>query len=239
MRIFLTNDPEPILRRRPDLHVYQPEIAMPLTLPQWPDPHTSEGAAFFASARKFHALYRGAGFDNPFAFGMIAEAEAESSFDCNALGDYVDMNGARLPWSAHPTGTPTSFGAHQRKVARTNAVRDGRRDAAGKVVTPGLGFDIAELARAGRNTIENEVQATLWELHAYPSYGLAAILAAKTAWGAAYNATVSFERAGAIAGGAAEKRAAMAETWVSLASGVWPRTRGPQPERWRELTAGW
>ena len=116
---------------------------------------------------------------------------------------------------------------------RVKAIRDG---GAGK---PGLGFDIAELARAKANSIENDVRATLWELHTFPSYGLGQIEAAGTGWGAAYAATVSFERAGTIASGAADKRAAMAETWVALAGGVWPKTRGPQPAGWRDLTTGW
>lgn len=207
---------------------------MPISIPAWPDPATAEGAAFFAAARKAYALYRGAGFARPFAFGMMTMMEAESSFDPNALGDYVDAAGAKLPWSAHPTGTPTSFGAHQRKRDRCVAIRDG---GAGR---PGLGFDIEALAIAGRNTLENEVRAALWELATFPKgYGGEAIRGAKTAYGVAYQATVTFEKAGTVADGAATKRAIMAETWVSLAGGVWPRTRGPQPAGWEALTAGW
>jgi hypothetical protein len=236
-RIYLTNDPESILRRRPDLNVYG-EATMPVTIPAWPDPNTPEGGTFFANARKFVALYKAAGFGAPFAFGMAAMPEAEASFDVNALGDYVDLNGKKLPWSAHPHGTPTSFGAHQRKADRTNAICNGKI-INGKIVTPGLGFDIANLAKTGMNTIENEVRATLWELNAYPSYGFAALQAAKTAYGVAYQATVSFERAGTVADGAAVKRAIMAETFVTLASGIWPRTRGPEPSGWEALTKGW
>ncbi len=187
---------------------------MPVTIPAWPHPATVAGKAFFAAARKFHALYRGAGFD--------------------ALGDFIDARGAKLSWSPRPTGTPTSFGAHQRKADRCIAIRDG---AAGRA---GLGFDIASLALAKMNTIENEVRATLWELKSFPKgYGGPAIEAAKTAYGAAYQATVSFEKAGTVASGAAEKRAAMAETWVALAGGVWPRSRGPMPDGWEALTQGW
>lgn len=213
---------------------------MPVTLPAWPDPSTSEGAAFFAAARKFHALYRAAGNDRPFAFGMMTMAEAEASFDPNALGDFVDADGKRLAWSSHPVGTPTSFGAHQRKRDRVAAIRDGRKDSAGHVIVPGLGFDIAALALARANTIENEVRSVLWELAAFPrGYGADAIRSAKTAYGVAYNATVNFERAGTIKSGAAEKRASMAETWVALAGGVWPISRGPKPAGWESLTKGW
>ncbi len=208
-------------------------------LPAWPDPKTPEGAKFFGAARKFYALYLAAGFERPFAFGLMAMPEAEASFDCNALGDFVDDAGKPLPWSAHPTvGHPTSFGAHQRKIDRIEEIRDGKV-IDGKVAVPGLGFDIAGLALAGANTIENEVRATLWELNAFPSYGFAQILAAKTAYGVAYQATVSFERAGTVADGAAEKRARMAESWVALAGGVWPRSRGTAPDGWRGLTEGW
>ena len=232
--ILTTRDLAPRLQSR----VYQGAATMPVTIPPWPDPSSREGQAFFAAARKFVALYKAAGFDHPFAFGMAAMPEAESSFDVNALGDYVDLDGKRLPWSAHPTGTPTSFGAHQRKADRANAVRDGKI-VNGRLVTPGLGFDIAHLARTGMNTVENEVRATLWELAAYPSYGFAALTSARTAYGVAYQATVSFERAGTVADGAAVKRAIMAETWVSLAGGVWPKTRGPEPDGWQALTEGW
>ena len=233
MRIFLTNDPARILARRPDLSVYRGADPMPVTIPAWPDPSTKSGAAFFAAARKVYALYRGAGFERPFAFGMLTMAEAESSFDPNALGDFVDGSGKKIARSAHPIGTPTSFGAHQRKADRCVQIRDG---GAGK---PGLGFDIASLAGAKMNTLENEVRATLWELHTFPSYGLGALLGAKTAYGVAYQATVSFEKAGTIASGAAEKRGNMAETWVALASGVWPRSRGPMPDGWEALTQEW
>ncbi len=204
-----------------------------MNLPAWPDPASSDGAAFFVAARKFHALYRSAGAENPFAFGMMTQAEAESSFNCNALGDFVDASGTLLPWSAHPSGTPTSFGAHQRKRDRTNIIRSGHGS------FTGLGFDIAELALADENTVENEVRATLWELNAFPFYGLAAITRASTAYGAAYQATVTFERAGTLKSGAAEKRGRMAETWVMLASGVWPKARGDAPKDWSELTKGW
>lgn len=204
---------------------------MTITLPPWPDPASAEGALYFQRARKFFSLYKAAGYGNPFAFGMMAMADAEASFDPNAIGDYVDAAGKRLAWSAHPIGTPTSFGAHQRKMARVVQIRDG---ANGK---PGLGFDIAALVKAKGNTIENEVRATLWELHTFPSYGLAAVEAAGSAYGAAYNATVTFERAGAE--GAAERRGAEAESWVMLAAGVWPTTRGPSPKGWEDLAKGW
>ena len=211
---------------------------MPIQIPAWPDPATDEGAAFFAAARKFHSLYRAAGNDRPFAFGLMTMAEAESSFDPNALGDW-EINGVRTGWKAHradypPGAAPISFGAHQRKADRCNAIRDGRKG------VPGLGFDIAALALAGQNTIENEVRSVLWELAAFPmGYGSAAIRGAKTAYGVAYNATVMFEKAGTVADGAAEKRGAMAETWVMLASGIWPTSRGPRPAGWEALTQGW
>ncbi len=134
---------------------------MPIQLPAWPDPASAEGALFFPRAKKFKALYSSTGYANPFAFGMMTMAEAESSFNPNALGDYVDAEGKRLPQSGHPYGTPTSFGAHQRKMARVIEIRDGRRDDKSRVIIPGLGFDISANARMGKNTIENEVRATL------------------------------------------------------------------------------
>jgi hypothetical protein len=226
-----------------------------MILPAWPDPATDEGATFFASAKKLYALYRAAGEDRPFAFGMMTMAEAEASFDPNALGDYEDAAGNRKR-IVDPDGTvrdnpayhsltahALSYGAHQRKEDRCNAIRDGRPG------VPGLGFDIRALALAGANTLENEARSVLWELMAFPKgYNAAAIRGAKSAWGVAYNATISFEKAGTaidpktdlpIKDGAAEKRGAAAETWVMLASGGWPVSRGPAPDGWQALAEGW
>lgn len=210
---------------------------MAISLPAWPAPATDEGATFFDRARKLFSLYKAAGYDNPFAFAMMTMAEAELSFDPNALGDYVDEAGTRLPWSEHPTGKPSSYGAYQRKMERVAAIRDGVK--IGDAVRVGLGVDIASLALSAANTLENEVRATLWELATFPSYGFREITSFRTAWGAAHAATITFERAGTVANGAAEKRGSMAETWVMLASGIWPKSRGDQPDTRQQATKGW
>lgn len=214
---------------------------MPITIPIWPDPSSPDGQTLFTRARKLHALYRAAGHPNTFAFGMLGCAEGENEdLDPNGMGDYLDASGRRQSWSAHPEGTPSSFGLYQRKEARCIAIRDGRNDVSGKVVAPGLGFDIKALALAGQNTIENEVRATLWELATFPlGYGAPAITAGRSAYGVALQATILFEKAGTVANGEAERRGTMAETWVLLAAGIWPTSRGQRPDGWEALTQGW
>ena len=247
MRVFLTDDPASVLARRPDLAPYAPAVTvtrgfqMPVKIPSWSALDPADRATLFARAKKLYALYHGAGCTNPFAFGMLGVAEGENEdLDPNGVGDFLDAAGKRLPWSEHPTGTPSSFGLHQRKEDRTIAIRDGRKDSTGRVVFEGLGFDIKALALAGTNTLENEVRATLWELKAFPlGYGAAAIFAAQMAYGAAYNATVTFERAGTVANGEATRRAIMAETWLEVSRGTWPLSRGPAPEGWEALASGW
>lgn len=214
---------------------------MHITIPLWPDPASPDGQTLFARARKLHALYRAAGHPNPFAFGMLGCAEGENEdLDPNGMGDYVDEAGKRLSWAPHPVGTPTSFGLYQRKEARTVAIRDGHKNADGKITAPGLGIDIKALVLSGQNTLENEVRATLWEFSTFPlGYGAAAITAQRSAYGVAMSATISFEKAGTVSNGEAERRGTMAETWVLIASGIWPPSRGPKPDGWEALSEGW
>src|SRR5271166_4038779 len=62
----------------------------PMTpIPAWPDSATPEGKTFFANAKAILAAWRAKGVGNPFAFGMLAQGEAESSLDPNAKGDHV------------------------------------------------------------------------------------------------------------------------------------------------------
>jgi hypothetical protein len=106
-----------------------------LPLPAWPDPASPEGAAFFGAAHAILAAWKAHGVANPFAFGMLAQAEAESSLDPNARGDHVK-------------GEPTAFGLYQRHKARLAAIRGAK------------GIDILSAVIAGKNTIQNEVEAS-------------------------------------------------------------------------------
>jgi hypothetical protein len=173
-----------------------------LALPLWPDATSPEGKTFFANAEALYAGWRALGYANPFAIGFgVTQPEAETSLDPNAKGDYLDARGNRLPWSAHPTGTPSSFGLFQRKKVRCDAIK------------AETGVDIYADVMADKNTIENEIKATEWELHKFPSLGLNVIQAQHSASMAAYQACVLFERAGAA--GAAEMRGRMATRWTA------------------------
>ncbi|MGO9428778.1 hypothetical protein, partial [Rhodoblastus sp.] len=58
-----------------------------LPLPAWPEETTPEGLTFFGNAAAILAAWRAHGAPNAFALGMLAQAEAESSLDPNAMGE--------------------------------------------------------------------------------------------------------------------------------------------------------
>ncbi len=175
---------------------------MSLPIPQWPDEATPEGVTFFGNARAVVAAWRAHGVGNPFALGMLAQAEAESSIDPGAMGDYYDATGAKLHWmKTYPPGAaPTSFGLYMRKLPRLSAIK------------AATGIDIHAAVLAGTNTIQSEVEAAWWELNTMAWAGKKAIEAAATAYMAAYQACALFERAGAV--DAAQRRGTMAERWA-------------------------
>lgn len=170
-----------------------------LPIPAWPDPTTPEGKTFFANAIEIFDLWKSYGKSNQFALGMLANAEAETSLNPNERGDYIDANGKPLPWSVHPVGTPTAFGLHQWHEGRVAIM---------KLPPPkGCGVDIMALP-----PIADQIRAANWELDTFTAYGRSAITAASTAYGAAYQACVLFERAGAA--NAADRRGKMAERFA-------------------------
>ncbi|MGO9417902.1 phage tail tip lysozyme [Roseiarcus sp.] len=173
---------------------------MSVTLPEWPDESTPEGVTFFGAAHAIVAAWKTNGIGNAFALAMLTMAEAESGLNPNALGDYVDSGGKLLPWSAHPTGTPTAFGLYQRHGDRLKAIK------------AALGVDILAAVLAGRNLITSDIEAAWWELNTFSWAGKKAIKSASTAYMAAYQACALFERAGAP--DAADRRGVMAERWA-------------------------
>ncbi len=199
MRIFLTRDPARVLARRPDLSIYGADMTTP-TLPAWPDETSAEGIRFFGNAHAIVAAFKAHGLGNAAALAMLTMAEAESSLDPNAMGDYVDAAGKRLPWSAHPTGTPGAFGLFQWHPARLNAVK------------AQTGVDIQAAVIAAKGDVQAQCEAAWWELTHGAGYGLKAIESAQTAYGAAVQATALFEKAGML--NAAQRRGAMAERWT-------------------------
>ena len=176
---------------------------MAISIPPWPSPESDEGAKFFANAKAVFAAFKAKGAGNPAALAMVAMAEAESSLDPDALGDYVDAAGKPLRWMAQypPGATPTAFGLFQWHMSRLNAIR------------AQTGVDIASAVLAGRGDAATQAAAAWWELTHGPGYGLKAIESASTAYGAAMQATALFEKAGAL--DAAERRGRMAERWAA------------------------
>lgn len=148
-----------------------------LTLPVWPP----AGNAFFANAKAVFDAFRPY-LPIPGSLGMLAQAEAESAFKIDAVGDH-DSAFSIFQWH-------------------------GPRIAAIKAAT---GIDIAKFP-----PIAEQCQAALWELNAFPSLGLAQLLAATTAMEAGIAGCQFFERAGAA--DAAERRGAMAERWSAYAA---------------------
>lgn len=159
-----------------------------LPIPAWPDENSSEGQAFFTNASEYYNRWLAKSASSVFALGFLANAEAESSLDPNARGDHVK-------------GEPTAFGLHQRHGPRIVAIKKA------------LGFDIQADAIAGRNTIENEIAATVYEINTFAYYGNQSIAAAKTPYMAAFQVCALFERAGAD--DAADRRGQMAARWFT------------------------
>jgi hypothetical protein len=153
-----------------------------VSIPAWPDAASAAGVTFFGRAHTIASAWKAHGVSNAVALGFVANAEAESSFDPNAVGD---------------KGAGGAYGLYQRHYDRIIAIRDGVKDAHGKVVKPGLGFDLRALVIARANTMQNDVEAAWWELQSFSFYGFAAIPAQGTAHGAAAQICATFERAGA------------------------------------------
>lgn len=160
-------------------------------IPAWPDAGAKDGALFFVAARELRDGFVKLGYSPIMAYGLIAQAEAESSLDPNALGDHEG-----------PNKIPSAFGLFQRHAQRCAAIRQA------------LGFDIVSLVIAGKNTIANEIKATDWELKTFPYLGLAALMAATSSSEAGQIGCTQFERAGAA--GAASKRGRMATRWENF-----------------------
>jgi hypothetical protein len=166
-------------------------MSAPLPIPAWPDPSSPEGLRFFDGANSCLILWIAKGVSMPFALGMIAQAEAESSFDPNAMGDYPNHD---------HTKAPTAFGLYQLHSDRLAAIK------------AGTSVDIEALVRAKQCTFQHCIDAAWWEFTHMHWAGMATIAAQKTAYGAAYQACALFERAGAE--GAAQRRGHMAERWT-------------------------
>ena len=160
---------------------------MTASIPAWPDPVSLTGQTFFTNAKAIFSAWKSKGLANPAALAMLAQAEAESSFDPNAMGD------------PDAKGDATAYGLHQWHASRLAAI---------KAATE---IDVMADARAGKGTIPSQVDAAWWELMNLPWVGLKAIQSQSTAYGAACQACALFERVGAA--DAAQRRGAMAERW--------------------------
>jgi len=66
-----------------------------LTLPVWP---SASDASFFAAAKAVFDEFRGYGLPAAGSFGMVAQAEAESAFKLDAVGDHDSAFGM---WQHH------------------------------------------------------------------------------------------------------------------------------------------
>ena len=162
-----------------------------LSIPEWPAATSSEGLRFFGAAETCFAAWKAKGVSTAFALGMIAQAEAESSFDPNAMGDRETIRSGGK--------APTAYGLYQLHGDRMAAVK------------AGIGIDLEALARAKQCTIAQCIDAAWFEFNHMHWTGMAQIAQQKSARNAAVEACILFERASAD--GAAERRGQMAERW--------------------------
>jgi hypothetical protein len=131
----------------------------------WPGPDTPLGKLFFANAALALAVWRSLDKSDNFAFGMIANAEAESALDPTAKGDYgLDRK-------------PTAFGLHQLHMDRI------------AIVKARWGIDIATLPPLGL-----QIVAAYHELETFLYLGKAQIEAAANPSDAGAAACTYFER---------------------------------------------
>lgn len=144
-----------------------------VVLPVWPP----SGNPFFSLAARCFLRWQYWINSNPFILGMIANAEAESAFEVNALGD-----------------NDSAYGIYQWHGDRCAAI------------AKGCGIDITKFP-----TIEQQVDAAFWELKNLEQDAYNRIRNSSTAYDAAMNACIYYERAGAPL--AAERRGAMGERW--------------------------
>jgi hypothetical protein len=140
-------------------------------------------AQYAANAREIYAWWRARGMSRIFACGMLAQADAESSLDPNAIGDHDE-----------------AFGLHQLHMDRIKLIRDGDKQ------WPGCGVDISKLP-----AISTQLDGVFWELQHSEHGALTQILAATTANDAGVAASRFYERPGAQ--GQAAKLGQLAQKW--------------------------
>ena len=140
-------------------------------------------AHYFANARAIYAWWRARGMSHVFACAMLAQADAESSLDPDAIGDHLE-----------------AFGLHQLHMDRIELIRDGDKQ------WPGCAIDISKLP-----AIPLQLDAVFWELQHSEQHALTEILAATTVGDAGAAASRFYERPGA--NGQAEKRGQLARKW--------------------------
>jgi len=136
-----------------------------------------------ANAKTIYAWWRARGMSHVCACAMLAQAEAESSLDPNAVGDRDE-----------------AFGLHQLHMDRIKRIRDGDKR------WPGCGVDISKLP-----AISTQLEGVFWELQHSEQHALTQILAATTANDAGVAASRFYERPGAE--GQAAKRGRLAQKW--------------------------
>jgi hypothetical protein len=92
-------------------------------------------AHYFANARAIYGWWRARGMSHLFACAMLAQADAESSLDPDAIGDRDE-----------------AFGLHQLHMDRIKLIRDGDKQ------WPGRGIDISKLP-----AIPSQLDAVFWD----------------------------------------------------------------------------
>jgi hypothetical protein len=140
---------------------------------------------YYANAREIHAYWLSVKQTPIFAAAMLAQADAESSLDPNAVGDHDH-----------------AFGLHQLHTNRIILICDGNEQ------WPGCGIDVSKLP-----PLVNQLEAVWWELLHSESHALKMIQAAKTSYDAGFAASAWYERPGAP--GQNVKRGNRAAFWSS------------------------
>jgi hypothetical protein len=142
-------------------------------------------AQYYLNAKEIHAFWLAKQQTPIFAAAMLAQADAESSLDPNAIGDHHEASGL-----------------HQLHMDRIKLIRDGNG------TWPGCGIDVSKLP-----SIARQLEAVWWELQHSEMHALKMIREATTAYDAGFAASAFYERPGAP--GQNVKRGHRAVFWAS------------------------
>lgn len=116
-----------------------------------------------------------AGFDEKTTCAILAQLKDEAAYDPFAIGDHCNAEGEEQWWPL-----------------RRTIIRDGLKDASGKLVIPGCGIDLG--LTGPLPDLITQTHAVIWELYHSELPALRLIQASTSVYTAGLTATVAYSR---------------------------------------------